>query len=403
MKRTRLFPLAAALSTIVLVAACARHEKNPKISAETMQDQAIKSLRATYGNVDIYDEKNMKFAAEIEGADLTLKREVDKNSEGNTRSLDVIVTVLLKNHETAIEGKGIVSSEGQGALEIDGESQYTMSAKCVAKDCANVVVELVRLDEKPTTVALNVNEANKAASENAQGEQGPDASQLVGVTPTQNTNLAADGTEATEAPAPVPSTPVLTPNAKTYLQFRIPLKEGKAKEDAKVRELRQSSFSLFWSMPTEKGKIQSGTTKSAAAALAERKGQKPSPTPAEPTAPPAQGEESGDTAVTNDSTKTPPAPTNSPEPSQSPAPTDSPAPSAGTQGSPQDEIVVIASALGPETIAHNKKAEELEAKAKNEKDPKKKDALLAEAAKERKAAVEAQSKWIDEQAKKSKK
>lgn len=283
MKFSRLFPLVASISTLALVAACARHEKSAKISPETMELQAAKSLRETYGNVNLYDAKNLAFAKLVDGADLVLNREVGKDFKTNSRSVDVDVSILMKDRDEAIVATGVVSHGGPSVLELKTEdAHYSMTAQCVQKDCANLIVELSKLEEQTATQAavptenaqLGAGQAQletKSEMKSAEGDQSQVSTDAQSQAETSKDSTAISATTA----AP---TKAIAATAKAYLQFRVPMKDAKLKETDSAKLSRLATFNLFWSSPTELGKPTSGATASVSEALKARNGKKVSDT-----------------------------------------------------------------------------------------------------------------------------
>ncbi len=283
MKFSRLFPLVASISTLALVAACARHEKSAKISPETMELQAAKSLRETYGNVNLYDAKNLAFAKLVDGADLVLNREVGKDFKTNSRSVDVDVSILMKDRDEAIVATGVVSHGGPSVLELKTEdAHYSMTAQCVHKDCANLIVELSKLEEQTATQAAVPMENAQLGAGQAQLESKSELKSAEGDTSQGSTDAQSQADITKDSPAvsatTAAPTKAIAATAKAYLQFRVPMKDAKLKETDSAKLSRLATFNLFWSSPTELGKPTSGATASVSEALKARNGKKVSDT-----------------------------------------------------------------------------------------------------------------------------
>jgi hypothetical protein len=302
MKFTRLLPLVSSLSAIALVAACARHGKETnKMSEQTVAKAAMTALQKTFGSQDIYSPESMKLSAKFEGASFQLISEVGRDAATNTRSVEGLVSVLMKDQEEAVEASGVIGHESAQALALKNpESKYKISAQCVAKDCANIVVELSETEEKAVVAVAPA--ASAPVSEQTAEVTGAVADKPVADGTTAEATAAdaeAEAAKAAEAAktavADVKAKAVVT--AKMYIWFKIPqvAADKKKAESANEKAARQSTFELFWSSPTVAGGT-SGSKLDVAKAQLARKGVK---LPAEPAAKtPSEegsGDESGDT------------------------------------------------------------------------------------------------------------
>lgn len=286
MKFTRLLPLVSSLSALALVAACARHsdgDASLKVSEQTMLQLAQKAVRETFGTQDLFKAEDMKLAAELEGAELRLNSEIGVVDGGSTRAVNADIVVLMKGQAEPIIASGVISSKDVQPLELKtADSKFKFSAKCVADDCANIVVQMSRLEDQTSVALTNQNGEQLRAAEPLKGseEQAATLAPVVAAKPTNDAPPADETPEAklareteaarlaeeAKAPAIAPvvvkeEAPKAVSTAKLFMWFRVPLKNLKAQKAESKEEWRsrRATFELRWSTPTVAGGVTSGS------------------------------------------------------------------------------------------------------------------------------------------------